>query len=147
MREYKIVPCSPRVNDRVINVSSPEQAVEYFNLTQRHDQKETLMVIIVNTRLNAVGHHIVSIGTVNESMAHPREILRPVIIQAGYGFILAHNHPSGDPSPSSADRVITKRVREAADIMQLNFLDHVIVPDCPDPHESQFFSFREAGLL
>ena len=79
-------------------------------------------------------------GTVNESLAHPREIFRPAIIHSAYAFVMVHNHPSGSVSPSEADRQLTKRVAAAAQILQINFLDHVIVGQ-------GFFSFQEAGLL
>ena len=67
-----------------------------------------------------------------------------------YGFVLAHNHPSGDSSPSDADRAITRRIREAADILNVNFLDHVIIGSAnmlTDGTDRGFFSFREHGLL
>jgi len=76
----------------------------------------------------------------NESLAHPREIFRPAILHSAYAFVLVHNHPSGDAKPSEADLRVTKRVAAAAQILQINFLDHVIVG-------RGFFSFQEAGLL
>jgi DNA repair protein RadC len=69
-----------------------------------------------------------------------------VIVQGAYGFILAHNHPSGDPSPSRADERLTRRLIEAADLMQLRFLDHVIIGR-PSPGRSPWYSFREAGVI
>ena len=75
--------------------------------------------------------------------------LRPVIIGAAYGFLLVHNHPSGDPSPSRADRELTERIKKAAELMQLRFVDHVIVTDAAHliPGCAPCFSFREAGLI
>ena len=84
---------------------------------------------------------LISTGTVNESLAHPREIFKPAIASSAYAFILSHNHPSGDPSPSEADRQLTRRVAHAARLLQIHFLDHVI---CGRPG---FFSFQGAGLL
>ena len=69
----------------------------------------------------------ISKGTMNASLAVPREIFRPAIIHSAYGFVMVHNHPSGATKPSEADRQITKRVAAAAQILQINFLDHVIV--------------------
>jgi DNA repair protein RadC len=83
---------------------------------------------------------------VNESLAHPREIFRPAITHAAYGFVLVHNHPSGVASPSEADLQLTKRLVSAAGILQINFLDHVIVGQAMGGGKS-FFSFQEAGLL
>ena len=89
---------------------------------------------------------MVSLGTVNESSAHPREILRPVITRGAAGFIVVHNHPSGDPSPSRADEIVTRRIIEAADLMQVNFHDHIIIGK-PSPGRNAYFSFREAGII
>ena len=75
-----------------------------------------------------------------------QEILRPVITRGAYGFILIHNHPSGDPSPSRADELITRRIVEAAKLMQVCFLDHVIIGR-PSPGRAAYYSFREAGLV
>jgi DNA repair protein RadC len=77
-------------------------------------------------------------GTVNESLAAPREIFRPAIIHSA--FALVHNHPSGEPTPSQADLQLTRRMAAAAEILQINFLDHVIVGQ-------GYFSFQEAGVL
>ena len=84
----------------------------------------------------------ISKGTANESLAHSREVFRPAIIHSAYAFVLVlvHNHPSGAAKPSEADLQITKRVAAAAEILQINFLDHVIIGQ-------SFFSFQEAGLL
>jgi len=100
----------------------------------------------VDTRLRLIGYTVVSVGTVSETSAHPREILRPVIVAAAHGFILLHNHPSGDASPSRADEMITRRIVEAAGIMQLHLLDHVIC-GTPAPGRTGYYSFREAGLI
>jgi DNA repair protein RadC len=79
-------------------------------------------------------------GTVNESLARPREIFRPAIIHSAFAFALVHNHPSGNPTPSQADLQLTRRVAAAAEILQINFLDHIIAGQ-------GYFSFQEAGLL
>jgi len=104
------------------------------------NEKEHLVVIILDTKYKIKNFNLVSIGTVNESLAHPREIMRPVIAQAGAAFILMHNHPSGDPTPSQADRILTRKIQECAQLFMINFLDHVIMGE-------KHFSFREAGLL
>ena len=108
--------------------------------------KESVVVVLLNTRLRPYAWNRVSLGTVNESTAHPREILRPVICGGAYGFVLMHNHPSGDPSPSRSDESTTRRVVEAANIMQVRFVDHVIVGE-PLPGRADYYSFREAGLI
>lgn len=127
-------------------LDTPERIHEIFGPQLAHLAQEQVLVIPVDSRLRHMGTSVVSVGTVNESSAHPREILRPVITRGAYGFILVHNHPSGDPSPSRADESITRRVAEAATLMQLRFLDHVIIGRAA-PGRAPYFSFREAGLI
>lgn len=135
-----------REQTRDAPLDTPQRIYECFAPQIAHLPQEQVIVVVVNTRLQHIGTNVVAIGTVNEASVHPREILRPVISRGGYGFILIHNHPSGDPSPSRADELITRRIREAADIMQLAFLDHVIVGR-PSVGRSPYYSFREAGLI
>ncbi len=103
--------------------------------------KEHLVTVILNTRYRPIAFNLVSVGTVNETIAHPREILRPVIACAGYAFVVMHNHPSGESSPSTTDVTLTRTVRESADILHLKFLDHVIVGA-----GSNYYSFEETKL-
>ncbi len=131
---------------RDIPLDSPELIHEFFAPQLRHLTQEQVVVAVVDTRLRHVGTSVVSVGTVGESTAHPREILRPVITRGGHGFVLIHNHPSGDPSPSQADERVTRRLVEAANLMQVRFLDHVIIGK-PSPGRSAYYSFREAGLV
>jgi DNA repair protein RadC len=127
-------------------LDTPERIYEVFGPQMAHLPQEQVVVIPVDTRLRHLGTSVVSVGTVNESSAHPREIFRPVITRGAYGFVLVHNHPSGDPSPSRADEAITRRVSEAATLMQIRFIDHVIIGKAA-PGRSPYFSFREAGLI
>lgn len=92
-------------------------------------EKEHVVVICYNAKLQITGWHMVSIGTVSEANCHPREVLRPVIVKAAYAFVLCHNHPSGNPMPSKADRNITDRINKAADIIGIEMMDHVIIGD------------------
>ena len=130
---------------------SPERSYDLWQsivATQpdHEPDKENLVVFILNTRLAPFAWHRVSLGTISETNAHPREILRPVIASAGHGFIVLHNHPSGDPCPSRADENITRRLVEAATLMQVRFLDHVIIGQ-PAPGRSPYYSFRESGII
>lgn len=129
-----------------IPLDSPELVYEYLGSEMRALSKESLRLLLVDTKYRLVRVEEISLGTLNETSAHPREILRPVLVQGAFGFILTHNHPSGDPSPSGADVALTRRIREAADLLQVNFLDHIIIGSPSDCHDS-FYSFREAGIL
>jgi DNA repair protein RadC len=88
----------------------------------------------------------VSKGTLNEAPAHPREIFFPVIAHAAHSFVLVHNHPSGDPDPSEADIRLTRRINEAARILQIQLLDHVVIGQ-PISGRQGYFSFKEAGII
>lgn len=108
--------------------------------------RERLYVLLVNAKHHLTWQEVVSIGSLNESIAHPREILRPALIHSAYGFILAHNHPSGDPAPSQADRQLTRRIHEAAELLRINLIDHIIV-GMPEEGRQPYYSFKENNLL
>lgn len=108
--------------------------------------REVLKVALLDTKLRLLRLEEVALGSLTECIAHPREIFRPAIVHSAYGVILMHNHPSGDPAPSQADHRLTRQLSEAARLLQINFLDHVIL-GTPDGGRSPYFSFREAGCL
>jgi len=133
-----------QAHDRPLD--SAEIIHDIFGPQLRHLSQEQVIVATLDTRLRHSGTTVVSIGTVDQSAAHPREILRPVITRGAYGFVLVHNHPSGDPSPSRADEEATNRIIEASKLMQVRFLDHVIIGR-PAAGREAFFSFRAAGVI
>ena len=130
---------------------SPEAMYTYWQsviATQpdHEPDKECVVAVMLNTRLIAYAWNLVSLGTVSESLAYPREIFRPVIAAGAHAFCLAHSHPSGDPSPSQADERVTRRMVECAELVQIRRLDHIII-GTPAPGRSPYYSFREAGLV
>ncbi len=127
-------------------LDSPDATYKLLGPQLSHLPHESLQVILVSTRLEHTGQQEISKGSVNETLAHPRDILRPVLLAGAYGFILVHNHPSGDPAPSNADRELTRRVHNAAKMMELRFVDHIIIGR-PVPGRSPWFSFRETGEI
>lgn len=127
-------------------LDTPEKIHAFLGPQLQNFPRESLRVVILDTRHRLVHEEEVSLGTLNESLAHPREILRPAISHGAYGFVLVHNHPSGDPTPSEADRSLTRRIREAAELMQIHLLDHVIIGR-ERPGAPPYFSFKEHGLL
>lgn len=128
-------------------LNTPEQIEGLIGPELRSLSHEVVRVILVNTKLGFLRQEQISHGTINEATAHPRDILRPVLVHTAFGFILAHNHPSGDPSPSDADRRLTRRVKEAADLLSVTFFDHIIIGTRSDTRSQGYFSFRESGLL
>jgi DNA repair protein RadC len=109
-------------------------------------EKESLRVLLLDARLGLIRMEEISRGSANETVAHPREILRPVIVHNAYGFILVHNHPSGDPAPSSPDLKMTIQLRDVCRQLLITFRDHIIL-GAPAPGRASYYSFREAGKL
>lgn len=127
-------------------LDTPELIHQYYAPQLQHLPQEQVIVVTLDSRLRHTGTNIIAIGTVNEVTAHPREILRPVIARDAYGFIMIHNHPSGDPSPSHADCTITRRLVDVAETMQVRFLDHLIIGRA-ELGRAPYYSFKEAGFF
>ena len=127
-------------------LDTPARIYELLGTEMRQLGKESLRVVLLDTKLRLLRVEEISLGSLNECLAHPREILRPVVSHNAFAFVLVHNHPSGDPAPSDEDRRLTIRMAEAARLMQVTFSDHVIIGS-PAPGHAPYFSFREAGIL
>ncbi|MBA3963820.1 MAG: DNA repair protein RadC [Chthoniobacterales bacterium] len=127
-------------------VGTPEEVYELLGPEMRALHKESLRVVLLDTRFHLIKLEEISLGSVNESIAHPREVFRPALVHSAYAIIVVHNHPSGDPSPSQADHSLTRRLREAAELLQIKLLDHVII-GAPAEGRAPYFSFKEMGVL
>lgn len=124
---------------------TPQKAFDFWNKAVVESpwydtEKEHCVVLCLDRKNNLKSYNLVSIGTVSSSLLMPREVFRPAIVSAASAIILMHNHPSGDPAPSRADIEITRKIKESAEILGIDFLDHIIVG-------SSLYSFREAGLI
>jgi DNA repair protein RadC len=127
-------------------LDSPELVHELMAADMRALHKESLRVVLLDTRYHLIRIEEVSLGSVNESIAHPRDVFRPAVVASAYAVIVVHNHPSGDPSPSQSDHSLTRRLVEAAELLQIKLLDHVII-GAPAEGRQPYFSFKEAGVL
>jgi DNA repair protein RadC len=127
-------------------VDSPAVIEDLLGPELRLLDRESLRVVLLDAKQRLLTIQEISRGSLNESLAHPREIFKPAIAHSAYSFILVHNHPSGDPSPSEADLRLTRRLSEAARILQVTLLDHVII-GLPQPGRCGYFSFKEAGVI
>src|SRR5438046_5878499 len=127
-------------------LDSPELIHELLGDEMRMLRTESLRVVLLDTRYRLLRVESVSLGSMNESIAHPREIFRPAITYSAYAVIVVHNHPSGDASPSQTDHSLTRRLAEAAELLQIKLLDHIIV-GAPLESSPGYFSFKEAGVL
>jgi len=107
--------------------------------------QESFHVLILNVKNCLINRQMVTIGLVDASLAHSREIFRQAILENAAGIVLTHNHPSGDPTPSAEDIKITKRLIDAGKIVDITVQDHVIIGKATESSKG-FFSMREHGL-
>ena len=144
--EYKIVALRECPFPQMPAGDSPETAVQYWRqhvATTPHfnPECECFVVLLLNTRRRVKGHHLVSIGTLDTILVHPREVFRVAVIASAAAVVLMHNHPTGDPTPSDADVKVTRDLVRAGQLLKIEVLDHVIVGN-PDSK-----SLRELGYL
>ena len=116
--------CDP--NHQIISINSPEDVYKTTHfLTQK--TKEHLHALYLNARNQLITQQTISIGTIDCSIAHPREIYYPAIKNNAVQIIITHNHPSGDPTPSPQDISITKKIKHAGSILGIELIDHIII--------------------
>ncbi len=127
-------------------IDTPELVHNLLGPEMRGLHKESLRVLLLDTRYRLLRMEEVSLGSVNESIAHPRDVFRPAVISSAYAVIVVHNHPSGDPSPRQSDHSLTRRLAEAAELLQIKLLDHIIIGAAAEGR-LPYFSFKEAGVL
>ena len=146
-REYKVValrdcplPESLRLCD------TPDRAAEYWRLHVEtnpyfNPECECFVVLFLSTRRRVKGHQLLSMGTMDTLLVHPREVFRCAIVSAAAAIVCLHNHPSGDPTPSEQDIKVTRDLVRAGQLLKVEMLDHIIMGR---PHH---FSLREHGYL
>jgi len=108
--------------------------------------EEHFLLMVLDSRRRVIGMSEVSVGTLSASLVHPREVFRAAILLNGAAVIVAHNHPSGDSSPSSEDREVTRRLLRAGELLGIPVADHIVLGE-EGENGRGFFSFREHGLL
>lgn len=119
---------------------SPEQVANELKDIRNH-KKEHFVIFYLDSRNNEVQREIISVGTLNASIVHPREVFELAIQHSAAHVIVAHNHPSGDPEPSDEDKILTDRLVEAGKILGIELLDHIIITS------NTHYSFKEKGLI
>lgn len=108
---------------------------------------ENLVVLFLSARRTVKGFQIVTTGTIDTLLAHPREIFRAAIINNAGAIIIMHNHPSGDPTPSEADVKVTRDMIRAGQLLKIDVLDHVIVGQATTERSKDYSSLRELGYF
>lgn len=121
--------------------NNPESIAKHYFQDLRLKENENLMMLALNTKSALLDEFLISKGTVNSSIASPREIFIEALKVRAVSIILLHNHPSGDPTPSREDKIVTRRIKEAGDLIGISLLDHIIIGD------NSYISFKEEGYL
>lgn len=117
-----------------------EDVVAAFGFLHDADREE-FWVAALDQRHRVIATHLVSVGSLTESLVHPREVIKPLLLSNAAAVIFVHNHPSGDPTPSDADHALTRRLVDACALMGIRVLDHIIIG------ETHHYSFQTSGQL
>lgn len=126
---------------KCLSFTEPASIADYYMEEYRHREQEHLLLLLLDNKSNLLGEKEMFTGTVNASLVSPREIYLEALKYHAVGIILLHNHPSGDPTPSDADRRITRKVWEAGSLLDIPLLDHIVIGD------RKYISFREEGYI
>lgn len=122
-------------------LGSPRAVWRHLSLELRDRARERFLALCLNARNELLTEVVVSLGSLNASIVHPREVFKPAMMCSAASIVIAHNHPSGDPSPSREDRDVTRVLRNAGELLDIPLNDHVIIG------ADTYFSFKDAGLL
>ncbi|NLM38064.1 MAG: DNA repair protein RadC [Firmicutes bacterium] len=122
-------------------LSSPQEVAGFLMPRLRFFDQEHFLTLHLNTKNRLLSIETISIGTLDASLVHPREVFKAAIRQSSASLILAHNHPSGDPRPSQEDIKLTHRLKESGELLGIPILDHVIIGD------HRYYSMKEEGLI
>ena len=122
-------------------IGSPGDVAALLTDELRYLKQEHFMILLLDNKNKVIKTETISIGTINASLVHPREVFVKAIRQHAAAVILAHNQPSGDPRPSAEDRAITKRLLESGELLGIPVLDHVVIGG------ADYVSFKESGYI
>ncbi len=120
-----------------VRISDSQKAHRFLEPLFDGLDREHFMVVGLDAKHAIIGINTVSIGSVTLSIVHPREVFKPLILMNASAVLLAHNHPSGDPTPSQEDRTLTRRLKDAGELVGITVLDHVVLG------EDRFYSFAD----
>lgn len=122
-------------------IDSPKDGAELGKRFLDDLDREQLIVCCLDTKNQPTAINIVSVGSLNTSIVHPREVFKPAILSNSASIILFHNHPSGDPAPSREDISITERIKESGNILGIKLIDHIIIGN------DSYCSLKERGIV
>lgn len=124
-------------------ITSPSDAADLLRDFLENSDREMFLVCCLDSKNQPTCINVVSIGTLNSSLVHPREVFKAAILANSHSILVAHNHPSDDLLPSKADTMMTDRMNKLCELMGIPLIDHVIVGG----DNREFFSFKEKGLI
>jgi len=128
-------------------LETPEVIVDLLREDNRLRQVETFQIILLNTRHRLIHVESISHGTLDTLLVHPREVFRAAIAANAAAVVLAHNHPSGDPTPSEADIKVTRDLIRAGQLLKIDVLDHIIIGRATQERPKDYASLRELGYF
>lgn len=136
----------------IVAGDDPDQIAEYYRKFIKTDIRynpdvETFIVVLLSTRRKIIGHTVVSTGTLDTTLVHPREVFKPAIVASAAAMVLIHNHPSGDPSPSEDDIKVTRDLIRAGQLLKIDVLDHIIMGCATAERPKDNCSLRELGYF
>ena len=127
------------------SLDSPAKVAEYLGgVFEPYPTQEAFFVICLDRKNHPICRSLITLGTLSSSLIHPREIFRIAILASASAIVVAHNHPSGDPTPSEDDIKISRQIKEAGKIMGIELMDHVIIGDT---EQNRYYSLAQNGLL
>lgn len=124
-----------------LRFDKPETVAAYFMEELRHEEKEKILLLSLDNKLQLIEKYVLSIGTINASLLSPREVFVQALKNQASYIMLLHNHPSGDPAPSKQDIIITKKIKEVGELVEISILDHIVIGN------GCYISLKEQGLL
>ncbi|MCE8422553.1 MAG: DNA repair protein RadC [Candidatus Methanoperedens sp.] len=124
-----------------LKINSPEDVYRRLYPRLREQKKESFIELCLDTKNQILKEEVISVGSLNANIVHPREVFKTALAESAAHIIVAHNHPSGDPTPSREDIEITKKLVDAGKIIGIDVLDHMIIGD------GRHFSMKEAGYI
>ncbi|MCJ8331374.1 MAG: DNA repair protein RadC [Lentisphaeria bacterium] len=128
-------------------ISSPVQIVDYYREKLQGKKQEELHALLLDTKNQIISDELITIGLLDRSQAHAREVFREAIAQSSSKIVLVHNHPSGDPTPSTADIKITTELNKAGKIVGIEIIDHIIIGKKSTSRLKEYASLKELDLL
>ncbi len=124
-----------------LSFDHPEAIARYYMEDLRHCMQERLVVALLDTRCRLIYDRVLTVGTINASLITPREVFVEALKHNAVAIVILHNHPSGDPTPSSNDLAVTRRIKDSGDLLGIRLIDHIIIGD------NRYTSLKEKGIL